>query len=154
MTDDHSSDLLSALPRSRPHRRSAKRPAREAPAREPEAQQATREAPQPAAKKTTRAKATPATRAAKSPRPAAAKASKPAPSTPAKPRSTAAKPKRLPQPAQPRGVPRAKRGARPEPSTEFPVLRTAVQAAAELTEIGVTLSAKALRRVVGRLPRP
>jgi hypothetical protein len=34
------------------------------------------------------------------------------------------------------------------------VLRTAVQAAAELAEIGFTLSAKALRSAVGRLPRP
>jgi len=60
----------------------------------------------------------------------------------------------LPQPAQPRGVPRSAQPRRPEPATEVPVLRTAVQAAAELAEIGLTLSAKALRGAIGRLPRP
>jgi hypothetical protein len=37
-------------------------------------------------------------------------------------------------------------------STE--VLGTAVQAAAELAEIGLSVSARALRRAVSRLPRP
>jgi hypothetical protein len=34
------------------------------------------------------------------------------------------------------------------------VLGTAAQAAAELAEIGLSVSARALRRVVDRLPRP
>jgi hypothetical protein len=34
------------------------------------------------------------------------------------------------------------------------ILATAVQAAAELAEIGVTVSARMLRRAVSRLPRP
>jgi hypothetical protein len=34
------------------------------------------------------------------------------------------------------------------------MLGTAVQAAAEIAEIGLTLSGKALRNAIGRLPRP
>lgn len=183
MTDDRSSDLLSALPRSRPHRRSAKRPTREVPGPEAEAERATEQsqtAAKPARARTTRRKgksARPETksrsRAAKpsKPRAQSAKTSKPRSESarPSKPAATStsaigsageaqARPsrrsKRLAQPAQPRGVPQTKQGERPEPSTEFPVLRTAIQAAAELTEIGVTLSGKALRRAIGRFPRP
>jgi hypothetical protein len=198
MTDDRPSDLLSALPRSRPHRRSAKRPARPAAGPEAEAHEAT-QAPsenrgvttKPAADraKADRAKASSPRSGAqrsKSARPTAksngnaAKASKTrskatkatktrSEAKPSQPTTAAGRaipsageaqgkpsrqPTRLAQPAQPRGVPRSNQGARPEPSTEFPVLRTAVQAAAELTEIGATLSAKALRRVLGRFPRP
>ncbi|MFL5822093.1 MAG: hypothetical protein ACJ764_01475 [Solirubrobacteraceae bacterium] len=41
------------------------------------------------------------------------------------------------------------------PSSQRPaVLGTFVQATAELTEIGLSLSARALRRLAGRLPRP
>jgi hypothetical protein len=102
-------------------------------------------------------------RAAKTskPRPQAAKAPKPA-ATPTSAIGSAGKTqtrpsrqsKRLAQPAQPRGVPKANQADRPEPTTELPVLRTALQAAAELTEIGVTLSGKALRRALRRFPRP
>jgi hypothetical protein len=48
-------------------------------------------------------------------------------------------------------TPPAERPAR-EPSPG--VLETAVQAAAELAEIGLHASARALRRAVSRLPRP
>jgi hypothetical protein len=34
------------------------------------------------------------------------------------------------------------------------VIGTAVQAAAELAEIGLSMSARAIRRAVSRLPRP
>jgi hypothetical protein len=62
------------------------------------------------------------------------------------------KPTRLRQPAQPGGTPTAHR--KPVPSTGADVLGTAVQAAAELAEIGLSVSARALRRAVSRLPRP
>jgi hypothetical protein len=38
--------------------------------------------------------------------------------------------------------------------SEPSVLKTAVQAVAELAEIGLTLSARLLRSAVSRLPRP
>ncbi len=78
----------------------------------------------------------------------------------------AAKPKRAPVAAQPRAAkpapaatpPAPSRGGRPsEPATAdaaHGVLETAVQAAAELAEIGLHASARALRRAVSRLPRP
>jgi hypothetical protein len=51
---------------------------------------------------------------------------------------------------------RSKRSAKPvpEPQTEPDLLGTAVQAAAEIAEIGLSVSARALRRAVARLPRP
>jgi hypothetical protein len=44
---------------------------------------------------------------------------------------------------------------RPHPETPSgpDILDTAVQAAAELAEIGLTVSARAIRRAVARLPR-
>jgi hypothetical protein len=68
---------------------------------------------------------------------------KPKPAT-AKPKATAAKPK----PAAPKPVPPAAHDPSPGP------LETAVQAAAELAEIGLHAGARALRRAVARLPRP
>jgi hypothetical protein len=57
---------------------------------------------------------------------------------------------------KPRAEPRV--GARPEPAPppapNDGVLGTAVQAAAELAEIGLSASARALRGVLSRLPRP
>ena len=57
---------------------------------------------------------------------------------------------------KPRAKPRV--GARPEPTPppapNDGVLGTAVQAAAELAEIGLSASARALRGVLSRLPRP
>lgn len=186
MTNDRPSDLLSALPRSRPHRRSEKRPARAA-APEPAVQE-TGEESKKAAAKSTRGAAKSSRGAARNARGGAQSTRAAAKSTRAQAKSTRAdgnsthagaapartparsrgqsertappataprqRPRPLAQPAQPRGVPGGAGGSRPEPSTEFPVLRTAIQAAAELTEIGVTLSAKALRGAIGRLPRP
>ena len=90
MSDEHPTDLLGALPRTRPHRRSDKRPARAA-------------------------------------------------AEPARVKATAPRAKRPPEPAAP---------------TSVPIVRTAVQAAAELAEIGLSLGARALRGAAGRLPRP
>ncbi len=88
-------DLLSALPRTRPHRRSAKRPAR---------------------------------------------AAGPAQDEPAK--NAAAPPAAL------------RSEQTPKPGPTVGVLGTAVQAAAELAEIGLSVSARALRNAAARFPRP
>ncbi len=91
----------------------------------------------------------------------------------AKPKTAAAKPTadrptgggaRLRQPEQPDGTP-ARGPAKPySPARHSPrdqpapkgteILGTAVQAAAELAEIGLSAGARALRRAVSRLPRP
>jgi hypothetical protein len=111
MSNEPEPGVIGSLPRSRPHRRSDKRPA-------------------PAG-------ATPATA---KPKPATAK---PKPPT-AKPKAAAAKP----EPAAPKRIP-------PAPHDPSPgALETAVQAAAELAEIGLHAGARALRRAVARLPRP
>ena len=131
MTDRNSSssDVLSALPHRRPHRRSDKRAARPA-----VAETATPSGPKPkpgsagqAAKPTRAPKPTPATRPA---------------------------PKRLRQPAQPAGAPPSPRSRGSVPATGADVIGTAVHAAAELAEIGLTAGARALRNAVARLPKP
>jgi len=123
MSEDRPTDLLSALPRTRPHRRSEKRAA---PPSGPRA--ATAAKPQKPAR-TARPTRRPAGRA---------------PS------------KRLRQPAQPRGIPSARRAPKrkPAPATGAEIVGTAVQAVGELAELGLTLSARALRNAVSRLPRP
>ncbi len=135
MSDPRSPDVLGSLPRTRPHRRSQKRPERPPP---------TTDEPKrpPAARKPPR----------KPPR---------ATSLRGKPRQPS---ELLTQPAQPAGAPRgsaakAKKAptAAPRPAAprERPdLVATAVQAAAELAEIGLTVGARALRAAVSRLPRP
>lgn len=142
VSEQRPSDVLGALPRRRPQRRSAKRAA---PA---EAANGNGTATKPTA-----TKAAPRAR-----KPAAAKpaptAAKPAPAQTPADGPKARRPQRLPQPAQPAGVPP---GSHDRPSEEPPgrhLLGTAAQAAAELAEIGLSVSARALRRVVDRLPRP
>jgi hypothetical protein len=157
MTDDQPSDVLGALPRTRPHRRSDKREAR---------QTESNAAPEPAAKPAKRASAKRPTRAAKpapAVKPAAptkpAPAAKPAPAVkaaaPTKPARTA-RPAgtRLRQPAQPEGTPSVPPRRRPTPARRPDIVGTAVQAAAELAEIGLSLTARTVRGVVSRLPRP
>jgi hypothetical protein len=143
MTDQNSSssDVLSALPHRRPHRRSDKRAAR--PAKTEAAAAA------PAAKETPRAKKE-AARAKEAPR---AKAASTRPATKPTP-ATRPAPKRMRQPAQPAGAPTSPRSRASVPNTGADVLGTAVHAAAELAEIGLTAGARALRNAVARLPKP
>jgi hypothetical protein len=69
-------------------------------------------------------------------------------------------PLRLRQPAQPDGAPDMPRASEPARARSFSsasgaeILGTAVQAAAELAEIGLSAGARALRNAVSRLPRP
>jgi hypothetical protein len=153
MSNEHKPGVIGSLPRTRPHRRSDKRPA---PAGAPVLDSRAQE---PAlVKGAAPATATPAKKAATKPR--AAKA-KPATSRPraAKPKPAAAAPKQAaaakPKPAAAAPKPAAATPARPPARVPSPgALETAVQAAAELAEIGLHAGARALRRAVSRLPRP
>ncbi len=139
VADDRPSEVLGALPRTRPHRRSDKR----------------------AARPVTEATETQAPAEASGAKPTAAKpraATKPKPRAATKPKPRAATKPKLRQPAQPGGTPAARRAApapaRKPDSARGDILGTAVQAAAELAEIGLAISARALRGAVSRLPRP
>jgi hypothetical protein len=173
--DEQHSQVLGALPRTRPHRRSDKRGARPAGAEQPagapnggrRADAPNGDAPAKAKPRRKAAAATqqPAKRAAKpraASKPAAngreagssARSPKPSQVEPIRPTTARSGSGRLRQPAQPEGTPEARRGRRPAPPSGPDILGTAVQAAAELTEIGLTASARAIRRAVSRLPRP
>jgi hypothetical protein len=128
MSKEPKPGVIGSLPRTRPHRRSDKRPAPvgapplESQAQEPEVVKA---AAPPKAKPVKKTVPTPRAPKVAKPTPSAAGEPKPAAATPAPPRE-------------------------PSPGT----LETAVQAAAELAEIGLQLGARALRRAISRLPRP
>ena len=133
MTEERPSEVLGALPHTRPHRRSQKRAAR------------------PANGSDTVNK----TKASK-PKSAAAKkaSSAAAPESSSPRRGPAPRKQPLHQPAQPAGTPAAPRTRKPMPRGRTDVLGTAVQATAELAEIALTVSARALRGAIARLPRP
>jgi len=151
MPDDRPSEVLGSLPRTRPHRRSEKR---RSPAAGPTGPQAADGERRPPAD-------TPKPQAADTPKPARTANSKPRRAANSTSRRTGApkavrspRPQRLGQPAQPAGTPSAPRTRKPIPPSGTQILGTAVQAAAELAEIGLSVSARALRRAVSRLPRP
>jgi len=147
MTDEPSSDLLGALPRTRPHRRSEKRPARNA---SPAAEKPSPTRTTPAGSAATAGRAKAASRAKTSSRAkAASRAKATAPGKPA-PRAKAATPGKASATRTKAPPPTRK----PAPATGVAVIGTAVQAAAEIAEIGLTLSRKAVRNAIGRLPRP
>ena len=143
MTGERPPEVLSSLPRTRPHRRSQKRPARPAD-------------PTPAAAKPGAAKPGAAKPRAAMPRSSSSTASPTAARKPSatKPSTAAKKPAPLRQPAQPAGTPPGPRARRPAPSRGSDVVGTAVRAAAELAELGLTVGARAIRGAVARLPRP
>ena len=180
MSEDPPPGVLDSLPRTRPHRRSAKRgaiAAGSAPAPD--------QAPRPKSRST--GVKTDAGAAAK-PRVSRAKssaASKPgvtgvkssAAASRARASSTVASRARAQDeaasrgreqgeaasPARPQGTPATPTSGRPhapsraassDPNPRPGVVTTAVQAAAELTEIGLMASARALRGALSRLPRP
>lgn len=126
-------EVLSSLPSTRPQRRSARRSKPEGSRARPSAA-ARPSSPRPAARKP-RAKAA---KQAAGGRPAAVRpsvATKRAREPGPRPRSNAAhKP-----PAQPEGL---------------ELVTTAVQAAGELAQLGLTVGVRALRGAVSRLPRP
>ena len=135
LSDERPSDVLGALPHRRPQRRSDKRAS---------------PAGRSGASASTTAKRAPAARS-RGARPATPQRSAPATATRATPR----RPERLRQPAQPAGVPPTPpRPGQPDQTTGRDILGIAAQAAAELAEIGLSVSARALRNAVSRLPRP
>lgn len=153
MTDKRQPGVLGSLPRTRPHRRSDKRPAAAAPATVSEPMVSPAEVtPEPK-----RAKAKPRATGTATPR-ATGTAKRRATAT-AKPRA-AVTPRATTRTAAATPVGEAKprrtpaREAAPTPAPVPGTLETAVQAAAELAEIGLQASARALRRTLSRLPRP
>lgn len=127
-------DVLKSLPRTRPSRRSAKRDAK--PAEQSPAADASSAPPRPSTKRKPAAK----TAAAKKPKAAAAK-----------PKRAAAKPE--PVATKPAPPPSGYAAPKPEPS-EGRLVGDAVQAAAELAGIGLTLGRQAIGQALSRLPRP
>jgi hypothetical protein len=140
---DREQDVFGNLPSSRPQRRSAKRdrPARPAAADAPARTRAqTKPKGDDAKRKAAAGKADTAARA----RPKATRPKPKAPRARSKPAAAAKVP--------PAGY------ATPRPDGEGPhgtdVVTTAVQAAGELAQIGLTVGAQALRSALRRLPRP
>ena len=156
MSNERPSAVLGALPRTRPHRRSQKRAAASAPS-------ATGAAP---VSRATPPTTDPPKQVASAPVPAPASAprrqnragagaSDPPAGAVTQPDGAGwPHPRPLRQPSQPKGLPTTPRKPHPEQPGGADLLDTAVQAAAELTEIGLTVSARAIRRAVARLPRP
>ena len=162
MSERRQRDVIGSLPSTRPSRRSGKRP--------PASENAeTRATPDGAEPETTRAATPEPARAAAKPDLGARRAT--AKPEPGAPRATA-KPKAKPAGTGPRRArPAAARthaaerprprtpGAKPPPAARAPepvsgALQTAVDAFAELTEIGLRLGARTLRTALSRLPRP
>jgi hypothetical protein len=76
-------------------------------------------------------------------------------SLPTRPRATSRRRTQpLRQPAQPPGTPPTSHERPADQPARRHILGTAAQAAAELASIGMSISARALRNAVDRLPRP
>ncbi len=124
--DGDERDVLRSLPRTRPARRSTKR---DAPAAKPAAKAKPKAAAKPRAKKPVAKKTAAKPRAQAKPKATAGAAAKPPPAGWATPNTDAA----------PSGG---------------ELVTTAIRAAGELAEIGATYGLQAVRRALGRLPRP
>jgi hypothetical protein len=159
--DDADRDVLTSLPRSRPVRRSSKRPDRAVP--ENDATAAAKPAPQ-APKATTPGGAKtpgPRARAAR----AKAAAAQAAPAAPAQAGAEQTAPAAVgdgtpPRVAPPRKIPPAGYAA-PEPRSDerspspaADLIGTTLQAAGELAQIGVSLGRQTLQSLLERLPKP
>lgn len=144
--DGNRGDVLSSLPAKRPQRPSARRAAGAARAPASGRKQGPRSAaPRGGA----------AARPARSQPRSGARAAKKTPRKPAAVRPSAAT-TRAREPG-PRAVPRSRRpeASAPAPAPEgVELVTTAIQAAAELAQIGLGLGASALRGAINRLPRP
>jgi hypothetical protein len=143
MADRPPSRVLGSLPQSRPHRRSEKRGDR---ASEPTPQATPKQSP---AKR--RAGATQRPVAKQQAATAKRRAAKQSPGTA---KRSAQRSRPLRQPPQPHGTPAAKVTVSERPAEGTHLVATAVQAVAELAEIGLSVSARALRGALSRLPRP
>ena len=150
---DSDREVLTSLPRTRPVRRSAKRterPRTPATAAKPKAKAASAAATD--APKARKPAAKP--RAAAQPKTTARAASRPRPAGGA--RATAQRPRTTARPK----VPQAGYASPPEPgedgqrSPSADLLGTAVQAAAELAQIGFAVGRQALQSMLDRLPKP
>jgi len=150
MPDQRPPDVFSGLPRTRPHRRSDKRPSARV---EGAATEDTTAAAGEAKPRESTAKKPPAKRATAKRAPQANGASQAKRASQPKPRRTP-RAETLRQPPQPAGTPTPPRSRKPVPATGAEILGTTVQAIAELTEIGLSAGARALRNAVSRLPRP
>jgi hypothetical protein len=148
--DDDRNEVLTSLPRSRPQRRSSKRagtPAGEGAAVPTEPRVAKVAAT--AARESAGVKPKPKAKAA--PKPKAAAKAKPKAAAP-RPKATATpRPRPKPAPAPPREEPAARRV---EPPTGADVLQSAVRAAGEIAQVGVTIGRETVKGVLRRLPRP
>jgi hypothetical protein len=149
-------EVLTSLPRSRPVRRSAKRGER-TPATEP-AETVTKAPAARARKPAVAVAAKPATASPK--KPAAARAKKPASTSApraAKPAAPAAEPPRTPPrrkvPAAGYAAPSSRADA-PPASAGAELVSTAIQAAGELAQIGLTVGRQTLQSMLDRLPKP
>jgi len=145
MSEERRSEVLSGLPRTRPHRRSDKRARPQAPvAPANDSAPAPAGSPSPGPQAAAKPRAKVSAGAAAKPRAKASAGRKPAAARPATgTRTSAAKTSRPRPPAAPP----------PEPAGSQHLLGTAAQAAAELAEIGVSVGTRSLRRVLSRLPR-
>lgn len=135
---DH--EVFGSLPSTRPTRRSAKRPSRTATA---EASTTTKATPKTAkAKPSAKVAAATRTKATPKPKPKAAATPRPKPEPAPAPRSTV--------PPAGYATPRPDE----EPSGRGDILSTAVQAAGEITQIGLAAGTRAITSALKRLPRP
>ncbi len=148
------SDVMGSLPRTRPQRRSARRPA--AAASEAGSGTTAKPAVTPAPKAKPapkRAPGTPKAKAAKAKPKAKATAAKPKAAAKPKPRTQVRSSKPGAAGLPPRGYATPESAGEPPPSGTA-LVTTALQAAGELAQIGVSVAGQAAKSALSKLPRP